>query len=214
MATTKRSGLPYFYVTWLSGLLVGESSCRFASWIRGHYAIDKRPSDFNFAAWKVDHTALIQKTVADLKADGWTVTLEDQNKFTLKGNTALVAGKPDIIARKGRLVRILDAKTGHEADKNGAQVAIYMLVLPMVWGQPDLQPEGAVVYKETAVPVPWASVQPMREPLFKLIRDLAVDAKPEAVPSEKECRFCDVTATDCPQRFGEGAAVPIHTSEF
>lgn len=217
MATTKRSGKPYFYVTWLSGLLVGNNSCRFAAWIRGHYAIDKRPSDFNFAAWKIDHTALIQKTLAELRADGWSTTVEDQNSFKLSGNAAIIGGKPDIVARKGKRVRVVDAKTGHEDDKNSAQVAIYMILLPMVY--PDRfdfeQMEGAVVYKgASAVSVPLESVRPMRERLFQMIRELADEAKPEAVPSEKECRFCDVTATDCPVRFGEGAAVAVGTSEF
>lgn len=217
MATTKRVGKPYFYVTWLSGLLVGESSCRFASWIRGHYSVEKRASDFNFAAWKVEHTALLDKTVAGLKAEGWTVSLENQNKFTLAGNSAIVGGKPDIVARKGSVVRVLDAKTGSESDKNGAQVAIYMILLPMVlphlYGG-DVKMEGAVVYKTTAMPVPLASVLPMRHKLFTLIRELSETASPDPVPSESECRFCDVTAVDCPKRFGEGKAVSVETSEF
>lgn len=215
MATTKRPGLPYFYVTWLSGLLAGENSCRFKPWLKSHFKIDEIPSSFDFAKWSVEHTALLNQRVQALKAEGWTVKLEAQNKFTLQGNTATIGGKCDIVARRGERILVSDAKSGAVRNSNAAQVAIYMLVLPLVWGQPDLQLEGEVVYKTAIIPVPWADVVPMRDRLFTLIRELAVNAPPaEAVPSQQECGFCDVSKVDCPQRFGEGAAVDVMTSEF
>lgn len=214
MATTQRKGLPYIYATWLTGLLAGEQSCVFSPWIRSHFQIEKRPSTFNFAAWKVDHTALLNKRVAELKSDGWTVTVEDQNAFKLTGTSAILAGKPDIVARKGARVLVDDAKTGAVRDSNSVQVALYMLVLPIVWKQPTLTLEGNVTYKDQRIPIRWEEVQPIREKLFSLIRQIGSDVRPDAVPSEKACAFCDVTAADCPVRFGDGSAVPILTSEF
>jgi CRISPR/Cas system-associated exonuclease Cas4 (RecB family) len=184
--------------------------------MRGHYQIDKQPRDFDFAKWMVEHTELLTRIAQELKADGWTVRLENQNDFKLTGNTAVIGGKPDIVATKGQRVRVVDAKSGAERDANAAQVAIYMILLPMV--RPDLygsaEMEGAVVYKTSGVPVSAADIEPLRPRLFQLIRDLAEGPRPEPIPSANECRFCDVTAKDCPQRFGEGAGVPVTTSEF
>ena len=39
--------------------------------------------------------------------------------------------------------------------------------------------------------------------LGALIRRLAADKPPARVPSRQECRFCDITAADCPVRVDE-----------
>ena len=41
--------------------------------------------------------------------------------------------------------------------------------------------------------------------LGALIRRLAADKPPARVPSRQECRFCDITAADCPERVDEGS---------
>jgi CRISPR/Cas system-associated exonuclease Cas4 (RecB family) len=216
MPTTKRAGLPEFWVTKLSGLLIGDQACRFASWIQGHYQIEKRIRDgSNLVEWKATHGKMVRDRAEELKADGWTVRLESQNFFKLKGNVAIVSGKPDIIARKGDVTLVSDCKGGAILDKNTAQVVIYQVIVPMAWGRPDLHMEGEVVYPSAKIPVPWATADKLRGKLIEIIKELATSTKPDATPSEMECRFCDVRKEDCPNRFGEGEApFAIETSEF
>ena len=213
MATTKRSGLPSCWVTHLAQALVGESSCLLKPWLKANFNLEKGPSDFNTAAWKTDHTGLVQETVDHLTASGWTCKIESQNYFKLKGTTAEVAGKPDIVARKAAALKVVDCKTGAPQDAHGAQVAIYILCLPLAWSRPDLHLDGEVVYRTHTVPVHWESVQPMRTKFFALMRRMGAAERPAAVPSESECRFCEVTRVDCPERFHE-TPVEILTSEF
>ena len=41
--------------------------------------------------------------------------------------------------------------------------------------------------------------------LGALIRRLAADEPAKRVPSAQECRFCDISAADCPERMDEGS---------
>ena len=41
--------------------------------------------------------------------------------------------------------------------------------------------------------------------LGALIRRLSADKPARRVPSPQECRFCDITAADCPERVDEGS---------
>ncbi len=214
MPTTKRAGLPKVWVTHLAAALVGDKTCLLAPWLKANFNIDKRPSDFNSAAWKVEHTALVQATVDRLVASGWTCKLEGQNFFTLKGSTVELSGKPDIVAKKGSALKVLDCKTGAPQDTHGAQVAIYVIGLPMAWSRPDLRIDGEVVYKTHTVPAHWESVQPMREKFFALMRRIGSGERPGAIPSKSDCRFCDVTDADCSERFSDNKPVDVLTSEW
>ena len=40
--------------------------------------------------------------------------------------------------------------------------------------------------------------------LGTLIRRLAAEQQAARVPSAQECRFCDITSADCPERLDEG----------
>ena len=42
------------------------------------------------------------------------------------------------------------------------------------------------------------------ENLSALIRHRAADKPAQRVPSAQECRFCDISAADCPERVNEG----------
>lgn len=195
MPTTPRHGLPYFWVTWLTSILAGEAHCEYAPWFRSRFKYDKQPRDFNLDAWQLEHTALITETVKTLKADGWTVTLEHQNAFRLTGKTAVLAGKPDIIARKGEEIWVIDCKTGEPSTRDYVQVCIYLIAIPMVWQRPDLWIHGQLVYKtHTTSIVPKDATGQVRDQLFALLRKLANDAQPGTVPSQHECDWCDIAA--------------------
>ena len=91
---------PYIWATWLAKLLTGENSCEWAGWFRAHHqdwakaAVRLRPK----SKWMLDHTALVNRERESHEKWGYTVYTENQNSFRLRGRTATLAGKPDLIA--------------------------------------------------------------------------------------------------------------------
>lgn len=61
---------------------------------------------------------------------------------------------------------------------------------------------GEMVYPDRTVQVPRGCLHTgFIKDLESLIRRLAANQSSRQLPSEQECRFCDITATDCPERF-------------
>ena len=111
---------PYIWATWLPRLLTGESSCEWAIWFKAHYQDwDRVPSDFDQAKWMLDHTVLLNERIANWTVGGHNADTEAQNQFELHGRTATLAGRPDIIARRGDLAdmdRHIGLFEGHDAE--------------------------------------------------------------------------------------------------
>ncbi len=214
----KKPGLPDFYATGLAKALVGDQPCLFEPWMKGHYTFDKASRSSNLAQWKLDHTAQLHAEVERLKGDGWKTTVEKY--FRLTGQTAIIVGKPDVIAQaENKRPKIVDVKSGKPRDSDVAQVLIYMVVIPMVWKAPHMIFEGEVVYSGGGlthrVKIDAREADAMRARLFPLVRRLAVnEVAPDPAPGESNCRFCDVTKADCPTRFEQTDEVPFLTSEF
>jgi len=216
MAKSRPGGL-YTWVTWLTSLLAGDAQCFFAPWFKSRHTYEKVPRDFDVAAWTAEHTAMVRKRVAELKADGWTCTVENQNQFRIVGKSTTLAGKMDIVAVQGERILVIDCKSGQQRDSDWWQVLIYLFVLPMT--KPTLTAgrivEGEVTYKSRSVPVPPEMLtEARRTDLIDLLRLMASPNAPEAVPSAHGCNFCDIPKSECPVRFGEGTKVDILTSEF
>src|SRR6185295_17362145 len=184
MATTKRPGLPYVWVTWLTKILAGEGQCLYQPWLKAHFRYDKRPdTTFNLA--------------------GWVVTLERQNAFQLFGKSAILAGQPDIVAVRPGETLVVDGKTGQQRHSDLWQVLVYMVVLPRC-RENLTNIRGEVCYKSHRVPVEREELTPARaEAIYKLLRTIAGE-RLATTPSQKECGFCDVA--DCADRFVESEA--------
>ena len=121
---------PYIWATWLPRLLIGEHSCEWAPWFKAHYQDWTRvPSEFNQAQWILNHTALLNKRRADWEVGGYSVDGEGQNSFQLRGRSATLSGKPDLIARRDDEAVIIDAKTGQESASHVVQVMIYLYAI-------------------------------------------------------------------------------------
>lgn len=203
-STTKRSGLPYVWPTWLTGLLSGDKQCQWALWYRAHFKYEKRRDDsFDSASWSAGHQALAMRRLKELSADGWTVKVEAQNDFRLKGKTALLSGKPDLIATRGNEALVVDAKTGRQRASDFWQVLIYMVAVPR--SVPDIpRLRGEVCYEHTSVDIAPEELTPEREEsIFAMLRLAGQDTAPAHTPSRNECRFCDIA--DCRERFNETA---------
>jgi len=206
MATTKRSGLPEVWASSITAHLIGEDTCFFKPWMRAHYKLEKRPKEnaFDFVSWKADHTKLMDETAARYNAAGWKIDREVYVR--LKGTTAVFVGKADLVVRKDGRVKIIDCKTGEPRDEHGAQIALYMITIPMVWSAPKLADfiEGEVAYKADMVTaVPLEQVRQLRPQVMEILRRMGAAEVPEAAPSASNCRFCELTDADCPKRFQE-----------
>ena len=106
---------PYLWVTWLPRLLSGESSCEWASWFKAQHegwSWSRMPSDFDQAGWLLNHTALLNEQRLRWEQQGYTVLTEGQNSFNLRGSSAVLAGTPDLVARRRDQITVIDTKTG------------------------------------------------------------------------------------------------------
>ena len=195
---------PFIWVSWLSKLMAGEKQCEWASWFRSHYAWEKLPSGLDLAKWTAGHTQLLHARRAALEAEGFTVYAEDQNSFKLMGATGIeVSGKPDLVALRGSEAYVEDCKTGTARHSDHFQVLVYMLALPHVEGPwKGLTLNGRIIYGNAVVDVPASKIDAELKELFRRTVLTTGGAEPaRKVPSWGECRYCDISRADCPERF-------------
>lgn len=197
--------IPYIWVTWLTKLLVGENSCEWAAWFRANHegkSYDKVPSNFDATEWQLKHTELLTQVRAEIEGDGRTVFTEGQNSFNLKGRTATLGGKPDLITVSGDLGTVLDAKTGEPSPSHHVQVMLYMYAVPRALHQyRGVTFEGKVIYPDHEDHIPSTAVDDTFINNFSnLIQRLASPNPARKVPSGMECKFCNITVADCPDR--------------
>ena len=204
MADLRENG-PYIWVTWLTKLMVGENSCEHSSWFKAQHESGswaKAPSDFNQVGWLLSHTAAINKNRDLWEEGGYQTLTEGQNSFAWETDHATIGGKPDLIALKDEDGTIIDVKTGRPSPSHIVQVMLYMHMLPRALPQYEGKLfDGLVVYPDHEVPISPLDVnQPFLDALSALVERLASQQQARKVPSLGECRFCDITLADCPER--------------
>ena len=183
---------PYIRATWLARLLAGEAHCEWAGWFRAHHqGWTKPPSDFDSTRWMLDHTALVNGARESREALGYEVFTENQNSFRLRGATATLAGKPDLIAVKGNDLVVIDAKTGRSSPHHAVQVMIYQYAVPRALEQyRGIEFRGHVIYPDANVQIPVSGIdRKFVDRLGELIRRLADEEPARKVPSPRECRW-------------------------
>ena len=153
----------------------------------------------------LNHTALLNKRKANWKHGGFDVNIEGQNSFQLQGRSATLAGQPDLITQRDGQAVIVDVKTGEDSASHVVQVMIYLYAIPRALEQyRNLELRGQATYLDHTVRIPAEAVDDQFiQNLGALIRRLAADKPPTRVPSRQECRFCDISALDCPDRVDE-----------
>lgn len=201
---TKRGGLPYIWVTWLAKQL-GGNPCRWSAWFMARHRYDKvEEMGGDLAQWNREHNALVAARKKQLERDGWVVEVEEQNAFKLEGTKAVVAGKPDLVAMKGDVVKVWDGKTGREKDSDVEQVLFYLYALPMV--RPSLKGKtliGEVEYskgRDVVTLTPDALDEDKLEEMHGMISVIASNDPPARAPSRELCKRCNIGPRDCPQR--------------
>ncbi len=207
---------PYVWVSWITRLLAGETSCVWSAWLRAHYQTARAPNDFDMAQWQMDHTALLRKTVADYDKDGYVLFTEGQNVFSLKGKTGTLSGKADIVAVKGGEFWVIDTKTGSPKLSDRVQVQIYMWALPKtIPAFKDVKFHGKVIYKSGYSIIPPEEVDTIFvKRLADLMKEVCGEAEPRKAPSYAECLHCPITAEDCVDRAGAVKVYEGQTDEF
>ncbi len=155
-----------------------------------------------YTEWLLNHTALVNERIRNWEVGGFEVDVEAQNRFELRGKTATLAGRPDIIAHREDAAVIVDAKTGQESPSHAVQVMIYLYAVPRALERyRSAKLRGQVTYRDHTVRIPAEAVDDaFIENLGTLIRRLSSDEPARRVPSRQECRFCDITDADCPVR--------------
>ena len=146
----------------------------------------------------MSHTALLNERRANWEAGGFDVDIEAQNRFELRGRTATLAGRPDIIAHREEDAVIVDAKTGNESPSHAVQVMIYLYAVPRALERyKNAKLRGQVTYRDHTVRIPPEAVdENFVQNLGVLIRRLSAEEPARRVPSRQECRFCDIGAAD------------------
>lgn len=201
----KRDG-SYIWVTWLKGLMVGDQSCEWASWFKSNYQnYEKVPSDFDSVAWNMNHTRLLRELHQVRRQAGDQISLERQNRFTYRHPSGVVlGGMPDLvsISTSNESATVYDAKTGQERDADRVQVMIYMHLLPLAHPAFEgMQLDGMVVYQDSQFYIPASAIDnKFIEGLTSWIDVLSSKTPALKVPSLSECRFCEVSKSECPER--------------
>ena len=205
MTVERRAGV-FIWPTWIAGLIAGDKHCEWAAWFRAHYRYDKRPDEDEnrLARWKAEHAEMVRARAATLRADGWVVSVEHQNKFSYHGRTATVGGCPDLIGvseEKG-VALIEECKTGKERGADFWQVVLYCLLAPLAKETANrLQGRlltGLVLYQHRARPITGADFEASRPVVIAQVQRTAAVEEPVRTPSAMECRYCDIAC--CPER--------------
>ena len=218
MAELRRNG-PYIWITWLSKLLTGENSCEWAAWFKANHesrSWEKVPSPFGQTGWLLEHSARVVEVRSEWESDGYRVFTEGQNAFALRGRSATLGGKPDLVAVKDGGGTVIDIKTGQPSPAHNVQVMLYMYAVPKALpAYRDMAFNGIVAYPGHTVDIPATAVDGrFVEHVGRLVRRLASDSPARKVPSLGECRFCNITAADCPERVNDAGSGEGVTADF
>lgn len=200
-----KKGKPYFWVTWITGLLSGEDKCEYKIWVKGKFEIPKVPEtpekkEF-WKTWTAKHDAMVHARRATLIQEGYKVLMEQEAKFMLEGDVAKLGGQPDLVAVKGiDPVLVMDQKSGKVKERYVWQVLLYMFAMPLTLFKGKII-RGEIEYPDNnIVSVPPRQLsQDNKMRIGKLMMRLASDTEPPKVPSLYECQYCELL--ECSERF-------------
>ncbi|MET0742984.1 MAG: PD-(D/E)XK nuclease family protein [Microvirga sp.] len=190
----------FIWVTWVTGLLAGTKRCEWAAWYRAHYKDYPKVAAQNagmLTTWRRQHAKMVNARAELMERDGWAVTLEGDNAFKLEGRAATLSGKPDLIATREQIARVIDQKTGEAKEEHGWQVRLYMWALSKIGNFKRI--DGEVQYTDHSEEIladdfPPADVAKIPAVLQVVGGEIA----PPRTPTIDECVFCDIAG--CPDR--------------
>jgi hypothetical protein len=151
--------------------------------------------------WIMEHDAMTAVRADKLRAEGYTVLIEDQNSFKLEGKNAILSAKPDLVAinPSGTEALIVDEKSGKEKEQYIWQIILYMFGASLTTLKGMLI-RGEIEYKNKIVHVrPEQLSSTNIERIKTVMQVMGSLQQPPTVPSASECMYCDVVS--CADRF-------------
>ena len=111
---------------------------------------------------------------------------------------------------------VIDAKTGRPSPHHSAQVMIYQYAVPRALERyRGTEFRGHIVYPGGNVQIPASGVNgKFVDRLGSLIRRLADETAARKIPSSQECRWCDISVADCPDRIEDELRQEGTTEDF
>ncbi len=165
-----------------------------------------RDDESKLVRWSHRHDAMVRARYDRLRAKGFDVLLEKSNQFKVKGRTAVLSGKPDLVAIVDDATAIVvDEKSGIPRTSDIWQVKIYK------WACARTTLRGRVIVGEVEyrdnqiVRVPDPTEAEIGELNSLMVRLGTSTREPKRTPSARECGQCDVLL--CPDRM-HGAPNP------
>ena len=77
----RKRGLPYIFVTWISGLLAGSDKCVWRVWYRSRFefeAIEEEEDRREFLAeWTLKHDAMVKRRAEEWRRQGYLIKMEE-----------------------------------------------------------------------------------------------------------------------------------------
>lgn len=194
-----RRSSPFLTASWLSKVLSGDAACHWSIWFQAHHKLtEKRPDDFDAISWQIDHTRMLTELIQGFTARGLKVQKEVALAIDLPAHCTKVKCKSDCLVFEGSAVTVYDCKTGRRRPGDSVQVMIYMHALSLNPRFQGLTSRGAVVYKDGQVDIP-SLPHSFPSDLAYFVGLLTADSPPLKAPGD-DCRFCNITRTDCPER--------------
>ena len=143
-------------------------------------------------------------------------SLRSKTTFVLRGTSATLGGKPDLIALSGDKGVIFDVKTGQPSASDHVQVMTYMYAVPRALGQyRNMAFDGVVAYRDYEVTIPASAVnEQFINRLATLIRKISRAQPLEKTPSAMECGFCQISKEECPERVDSEPDEGLVTTDF
>ena len=202
---------PYVWVTWLTKLLAGENKCEWALWFKSRHKYDKLESGFDLDRWTREHDDLVEWRVKKLRESGQQVRVEDENAFRVEGKSGTtVAGKPDIAVVTDDSIVYEDCKTGKKRDSDHVQVLLYALLTKKYLKVPMT---GSLVYPKSVESVDMQRLPDIGDKFKAVMERLNSETPPAQVPSQAECRYCDIPKAYCASRLQDPGDGRVYKSD-
>ena len=183
----------YVFPTWITKLLAGEAKCWYSAWYKSHFKYQKKADDTEraafFAEYNEKHDTIVRHRALAMKLAGWVVKTEDP--FRVAGKAGDISGRIDIVGMKGDEALVVEVKSGRPRQSDRWQALLYMMLLPLDWLKGFKTVRGEVEYRDGTVPVSTMTAGD-KEKIGAALRLVTGDEAPVAVPSEGDCRYCDI----------------------
>lgn len=217
----------YIWPTWLTKLLIGDSSCEWSAWFKAHYQF-KKLGEKDWTSFRITHTELINKKRVELQDKGYRVLVERQAEFRLKGKTATLHGRPDLVAVSQDEARLYELETSSAYPSHKVQLMIYMYGLSFVVRNfpGTLHPEiaqlkgrpidGVISYEDgSEVKIPSTAIdEAFIKKVTQLLGRVGGSSPATKVPSALECGYCNIPQAECPERAAPDQVLEAVTEDF